>query len=236
MRTLAGAIAFVTLGALPLCAQNTQAFEERPVTLGLKVGIPVTEMFNTSSTTSFAIGPGGAASVVSNQPGGFSSAVPRYEFGVSAEFHMPFHLRFEVDGLYKRGGFNSAIPIGPGLGTAYRPTTFNNWEIPGLFKYQFAMGHFRPFVDVGASYRHISTITETTYAPGFTYGMISDNSVALHNRNSYGGVAGFGITFKKGPFELTPEARYTRWANESFQITGLRTNLDQGDVLLGISF
>ena len=65
---------------------------------------------------------------------------------------------------------------------------------------------------------------------------MSDNSIALHNRNSYGGVAGFGITFKKEPFELTPEARYTRWANEAFQTNGLRTNLDQGDVLLGLVF
>ncbi len=119
---------------------------------------------------------------------------------------------------------------------AYRPTTFNDWEIPGLFKYNITMGHFRPFVDFGASLRHISTITQTTYAPGFSYGQITDNSVALHNRNTVGGVAGFGFTFKKGPFELTPEARYTRWANEAFQTNGLRTNLDQGDVLLGISF
>jgi hypothetical protein len=60
----------------------------------------------------------------------------------------------------------------------------------------------------------------------------------LHNRNTFGGVAGFGLTFKRGPFELTPEARYTRWANQSFvgSLGSLRTNLDQGDVLLGISF
>jgi hypothetical protein len=232
MRRSAYAIAFLALGALQLCAQNPQASEGWPVGLGLKVGVPVTETFSTSPP--------------------FSYHVPRYEFGVSAQFRVPFHhLRFEVDGLYKRGGFNSGLPISPGLiaigpgsgltsfnlgGVAYRPTTFNQWEIPGLFKYQFALGHYRPFVDFGASYRHISTITQTTYAPGITYGVISDNSIALHNRNSFGGVAGIGITFKKGPFELTPEARYTRWANEPFQITGLRTNLDQGDVLLGISF
>jgi hypothetical protein len=65
---------------------------------------------------------------------------------------------------------------------------------------------------------------------------VLDNSGAIANRNSFGGVAGFGTTFKKGPFELTPEARYTRWANNSFAADGLRSNKDQGDVLLGISF
>jgi hypothetical protein len=215
----------LVLGAASVYAQNSET--HMPVTLGFKIGIPVTDMFSASNTTQFGNS--------SNVPGSnFTSAVPRYEFGVSSEFHLPAHLRFEIDGLYKRGGFNSSLPFGNGL--AYRPTTFNAWEIPGLFKYNVSMGHFRPFIDFGASLRHISTITQTMSAPGFSYAQISDNSIALHNRNSFGGVAGFGFTFKKGPFELTPEARYTRWANESFQANGLRTNLDQGDVLLGISF
>ncbi|MGA8029083.1 MAG: outer membrane beta-barrel protein [Bryobacteraceae bacterium] len=215
-------LALVVLGAASLQAQES----EQPVTLGFKVGVPVTDMFSASNTTQFS----------NSIPGSFTSAVPRYEFGVSGEFHLPLHLRFEIDGLYKRGGFDSESAFGSGAGLAFRPTTFNDWQVPGLFKYNIAMGHFRPFVDFGASLRHISTITQTTYAPGFSYGEISDNSIALHNRNSVGGVAGFGFTFKKGPFELIPEARYTRWANESFETDGLRTNLDQGDVLLGISF
>jgi hypothetical protein len=113
-------------------------------------------------------------------------------------------------------------------------TSFNQWEIPGLFKYNISLGHFRPFVDFGASYRHISSIGQETFlGSGPTY---LDNSAAIANRNSFGGVAGFGITFKKGPFELTPEARYTRWTNNSFAADGLRSNKDQGDILLGISF
>lgn len=220
-------IATAILGAVSLYGQDSES--HMPVTLGLKIGIPVTDMFSAGNTTQFG----------NNQtvPGSaFSSAVPRYEFGVSAEFHLPKHLRFEIDGLVKRGGFDSALPYAGG-GFAYRPTTFNWWEVPGLFKYNVAMGHFRPFIDFGASLRHISTIDQTTYAAGLFDGTsMTDNSIALHNRNSVGGVAGFGITFKKGPFELTPEARYTRWANEAFEVGGLHTNLDQGDVLLGISF
>lgn len=219
-------MAMIVLGAASLYAQDSE--EHLPVTLGFKVGVPVTDMFSASNTTQFGNN--------TNVPGSaFSSAVPRYEFGVSGEFHLPMNLRFEVDGLFKRGGFDSGLPF-TGGGTAYRPTTFNDWEIPGLFKYNLAMGHFRPFVDFGAALRHISTIQQTTFAPGISYGVLSDNSIALHNRNTFGGVAGFGFTFKRGPFELTPEARYTRWANESFETNGLRTNLDQGDVLLGISF
>ena len=64
----------------------------------------------------------------------------------------------------------------------------------------------------------------------------TDSAAELKNRNSFGGVAGIGMTFKKGPFELTPEVRYTRWANKAFSGAGLSYNLDQGDFLLGISF
>ncbi len=215
-------LALVAFGAASLYGQDT---ETKPVSLGFKIGIPVTEMLNAGNTSEFGNTIPGSA---------FSSAVPRYEFGVSSEFHLPYHLRFEIDGIYKRGGFDSGLPFGSAI--AYRPTTFNWWEVPGLFKYNLRAGHFRPFVDFGASLRHISTINQTTFATDLVIPQLGNNSIALHNRNSFGGVAGFGITFKKGPFELTPEARYTRWANEAFQYSGLRTNLDQGDVLLGISF
>ena len=213
------------LGAAPMFAQ-----ESYMPTFTLKVGLPVTDMFDASNTSQF----GGNTSV----PGStFSSAVPRYEFGVGAEFHLPKHLRFEVDGLFKRGGFNGSVGYGTAGAVAFFPTTFNQWEIPGLFKTNFTMGHVRPFLDFGATLRHISTIDQTEYSAGLFNGVgLTNNSIALHNRNSFGGVAGIGITFKKGPFELTPEARYTRWANQSFLTSGLRTNLDQGDVLLGIGF
>ena len=221
-------IAAALVGAGCIYAQDAES--NWPVNLGFKVGIPVTDMFSASNTTQFNSN--------QNVPGSaFTSAVPRYEFGVSGEFHLPKHMRFEVDGIFKRGGFDSAMPYGTNGALAYRPTTFNWWEVPGLFKVNVLGGHLRPFVDFGATLRHISTMDQTTYAAGLVGGYsMTDNSVAIHNRNSYGGVAGFGITFKKGPFELTPEARYTRWANEAFEANGLRTNLDQGDVLLGITF
>jgi Outer membrane protein beta-barrel domain len=219
-------ICVFTLGATALFAQNADE-GHWPVTLGFKVGVPVTEMFNTGGNS--AIGPSTTF---------YSSSVPRYEFGPSAEFRLPFHLRFEVDGLYKRGGFDGSIQsfISPGYTpTGNVRTSFNQWEIPGVFKYNVSLGHWRPFVDFGASYRHISTITQRTYI-GDAAPVYSDNSSALVNRNSFGGVAGFGMTFKKGPFEITPEARYTRWANSAFEASSLRSNKDQGDVLLGISF
>jgi len=228
MRSKFNILVLAVIGASGLLAQNSDS--HMPVTLGVKVGVPVTDMFNASNTTLF----NGNESV----PGStYTSAVPRYTLGVSAEFHLPYHLRFEVDGLYKRAGFatQNNFALG-GTATQYYNTSFNVFEVPGVIKYNIALGHFRPFIDAGASLRHIATVSQSseyTTLPLFYY---NNNTPELRNRNTVGAVAGFGITFKKGPFELTPEARYTRWANQSFSAAGLRTNLDQGDILLGISF
>ena len=218
-------LALFSLATTALLAQSTES--DKPLVLGLKVGVPITDMFSANNTSEFS----------DSLPGsGYNVAVPRYILGVSGEFKMPRHLRLEVDGLYKRAGFaNSSIYDAFG-NSAYYQTSLNVWEVPALFKTNITLGHVRPFIDFGASLRHISTIKNDAYLPGDVFGIIEDNSSALHNRNSFGGVAGIGITFKKGPFELSPEVRYTRWANESFQTSGLRTNLDQGDFLLGISF
>lgn len=226
-------LSLLAIGSVSLCAQS-QDTGHWPVTLGLKAGIPITNMFSSGSSSVSSIPPGQSLFAGQLSPSSYTSSVPRYEFGASAEFHLPLHLRFEVDGLYKRGGFNNSFTT-PNGQQGYTWTSFNQWEIPGLFKYNIALGHFRPFIDFGASYRHISTIGQRSYLAN-TLPEFSDNSSALANRNSFGGVAGFGITFKKGPFELTPEARYTRWANSSFSADGLKSSKDQGDVLLGISF
>jgi hypothetical protein len=218
-------LAVFALGASTLFAQGYES--DKPFVFGFKVGVPVTDMFSASNTSLFN---GNLAN--SN----YASAVPRYTFGLSGEFKMPKHLRLEVDGLYKRAGY-SAFNTGNIFGTpGYYDTKMNVWEIPALLKTNMTLGHVRPFIDFGASLRHISSLQTTDYVPGVTYAAIYNNSPDLHNRNSYGAVAGIGITFKFGAFEMSPEARYTRWTNQSFEAPGLRTNLDQGDVLLGISF
>jgi hypothetical protein len=84
--------------------------------------------------------------------------------------------------------------------------------------------------------RHIATIRDQTFYDDFSEASFSKNASQLSNRNSYGGVAGFGFTIKLGKLEVSPEARYTRWANQSFDAMGFHTNLNQGDVLLGIGF
>ncbi len=226
-----GMISLIAFGACSVFAQTEAG---GPVQLGFKFGVPITDMFDASNTTLF--------NGNQNVPGSnYTSAFPRYILGVSGEFKLPERLhmrrfRLEVDGLYKRSGFATSSPYDSFGNLGYYNTSMNVWEVPALLKTNITLGHVRPFVDFGASLRHISSIKDNELLPGIPLGVIVDNAPELHNRNSFGGVAGIGITFKKGPIEISPEVRYTRWANESFQAAGLRTNLDQGDFLLGINF
>jgi hypothetical protein len=225
MRSKIAIAGLVLLGAMSLYAQDSES--HMPVTLGFKVGMPITDMFSA----------GNVGYLNGSIPGStYNAATPKYILGVSGEFHVYKRFRLEVDGLYKRTGFSTSGLYGSTGSNFYQSTGANVWEVPALLKTNITIGHVRPFVDFGASLRHISSIQNNQFLPGLPSGIILDNVDGLHNRNSYGGVAGIGITFKKGPFELSPEVRYTRWANESFQINGLRSNLDQGDFLLGISF
>jgi len=199
-----------------------------PVTLTLLGGTQLTDSFSANNTD-------GLISTQQYPGSSYSTHQPRWEVGVGSEFRLPFHnIRFEVDGLAKRVGYNNTT--GAGMATmATHPTTATQWEIPGMFKFNFSLGHYRPFALVGASYRHISDISR--YSIPYGAGPVAtDNAPELVNRNSFGGVAGLGITFKKGPFELSPQVRYTRWANQSFSAPGFRTNLDQGDALIAIGF
>jgi outer membrane protein with beta-barrel domain len=225
MRSKFAIAGLVLAGAMSLFAQDSET--HMPVTLGLKVGVPITDMFSANNV----------GYLNGSLPGStYNASSPKYILGVSGEFHLYKRFRLEVDGLYKRTGFSTSGLYGSTGSNFYQSTGANVWEVPALLKTNITLGRIRPFVDFGASLRHISSIQNNEFLPGLVSGIITDNVDGLHNRNSYGGVAGIGITFKRGPIELSPEVRYTRWANESFQINGLRSNLDQGDFLLGISF
>jgi len=193
-----------------------------PFQIGLKGGVPLSNTFSTS----------GAADMR------FSSANRRYLVGATGEFRIFGPVSFEADALVRRVGFDYSGPDVDGFNILRRSTVANWWEFPGLFKVKLSSGPARPFVDFGASLRHISSMRETTYTVANFAPIINDNSVALNHRNSVGAVAGVGVSFTYKKLRFSPEARYTRWANEAFYNgSGLiRTNKDQVDFLLGFTY
>ena len=75
---------------------------------------------------------------------------------------------------------------------------------------------------------------------GVTFNRVElDNAVEFNKKNDVGFTAGAGLAFKMGPVRLSPEFRYTRWGGENLRDpinSLLRTNRNQGDFLIGLTF
>lgn len=162
--------------------------------VGVKAGIPLNE------------------SPIGTYPG-VSSETQRWLVGPTAEIHLPFRLSFEVDALYRQQKF---LYTDRYSGVSYNPETFNDWQFPFLAKYDLRGGLFRPFVDAGLSYRHISGFVQNPNTAGFTIGG--------------------GVSLKLLFLRISPEFRYTRWAGKPTLDNFATTPQNQGDFMVGFTF
>ena len=205
--------------ALLVCALTVGAVAQ-PVSVGVKFGVPVTDALETFQ--------GNQAAYVTN--------THRYLVGPTVQLNLPFRFSIEVDALYRRLGYEYNQFAGPGSPTSTR-TVANSWEFPVLGKYAIWGGAVRPFVDAGANFRHISGVEQLRS----TLNTINVSVAApeFNKDNDIGFVFGGGVEFKLGYVRITPEFRYTRWGSENFRdpvASLLRTNKNQGDFILGLTF
>jgi hypothetical protein len=168
----------------------------------------------------------------------YATNTKRYVVGPTVQFHFPPRLTLEIDGLYRRLGYQYQ-QITPT--TVFRSTVANSWEFPALVKFDVLPGPIRPFVGAGASFRHISGIEEVqrTVTAGGLIAANFNNAPEFNKRNDIGLVLGGGVTFKFGRVRISPEFRYTRWGSEAFRDPVralLNSNRNQGDFLLGLTF
>jgi hypothetical protein len=98
-----------------------------------------------------------------------------------------------------------------------------------------------PFVDAGASIRHISGIKQVRQVVSAgTFSSVELNNPSEFNKATDVGLAfGAGIALKLGRVRMSPELRYTRWGGENLRDPVnelLRTHRNQGDFVIGITF
>jgi opacity protein-like surface antigen len=205
---------------LLLCAAAITVAAQ-PFSVGVKAGVPLTDALETFQ---------------GNQSAYFTNT-HRYLFGPTVQLNLPFRFSVEVDALYKRLGYQYNQFGGPGSPTTTR-TTANSWEFPVLGKYAVWGGPIRPFVDAGANFRHISGVDQVRDTASALN--VNVNPVPEFNKDTdVGFVFGGGIELKLGILRVTPEFRYTRWGSENFRdpINALlRSNKNQGDFILGLTF
>src|SRR5215471_9493974 len=105
------------LAAASACAQ--------PFSAGLKLGVPLTDFFNTVQNV--------------------SASVPnRYIIGGTAELKLPAGLSIEGDVLYRHLNYTDRISSTPSNTTTDR-TTANSWEFPLLLKFKLPSRIVRPY-------------------------------------------------------------------------------------------
>jgi len=191
----------------------------QPVSFGVKAGVPITDAFET----------------VQGNQGSYFTNTKRYLVGPTIQFNLPARFSIEFDALYRRLGYQYEQPF---PNTVYAKTVANSWEFPMLVKWAILPGPVRPFIDGGASVRHISGLRQfRSVANGA--GVEINNATEFNKRNDIGFVFGAGVEFKIGVLRISPELRYTRWGSENFRDpinSLLRTNRNQGDFMIGLTF
>jgi hypothetical protein len=211
-----------TLGMLFVFAAAAMA---QPIGVGLKVGLPLTEAFNT------ATGPSS----------GYTSDTKRYIIGPQVELRLPAGFAIELDALYTQLNFSSIGGVSSSVVNAV--TDADAWEFPLLVKKKFGganagVAAVRPFVATGASFRRLTSIRQVR---NFVTGSSQETSspAELRNRNATGFVVGGGLEIRALFLRISPEVRFTRWGTSNFRegvANLLETNRNQGQFLVGFHF
>ena len=202
-------VLILTVLAFPALAQT--------VSFGVKGGVPIIDPFVlNSSLTSL---------------NNYTFITQRYTVGPTFEMALPYRLFFEADALYKHLHYVSN-PFG--FDTFQAKTTATSWEIPLLLKHYLSDETFRPYGDVGVSFRHVGG--NTTFSNS-VFRTTQDPLELVHSWST-GFVAGGGIDVVYGAIHISPEIRYTRWATENFNSSSgvFNSNLNGLDVLIGVTF
>jgi hypothetical protein len=197
---------------------------------GVKVGVPLTQFFDTGMTGSVSGG------------GDYSSATRRYTFGLTGEWHITRSLGLELDAMFHRLGYGGTITYvsANSFSTSVFSVSGDAWDFPLLAKYRFGRV-LRPYVAGGGTLRYIGPVHgagEETTVPGNFLTSLNTSSPSDLDKRVYSGVtAAGGVEFGAGRFRILPELRYTRWTSNISGPDGLlRFAPNEVEILLGAEF
>jgi hypothetical protein len=198
----------LALGAF--CAMSASG--QSLFSIGVIGGAPFTDVVNATNVASLSIVPKST----------------NFTVGPSFQVNLPLSLRIEVDALYRPYSFLVSSTAVPGSLLAFAPgnVSGNEWSFPVLAQYRFKTPVVKPFVEVGVSFDHLSSLS--TAANDITSGP----GTLIHQTNA-GVVLGGGVDVKIPFIRLSGELRYTHQGSAYFQ--GI-SNLNQAEVLVGIHF
>jgi hypothetical protein len=199
--------------AFGLFLMAASSYAQGPFIIGVIGGVPLTDAIN---------GANGA---------GISTATHNYVVGPTIGLNLPLGFSVQADALFER----LRVTVNNTNNSGSIAASANSWEFPIRLKYTFGEQPIAPFIEAGASVRHLSNLGDI--GPYITNAVDRDNVVGTNT--TVGFVAGGGLRFKLGALGISPEIRYTRWGAENIS-QGFRMFLhsdrNEAQVLLGITF
>ena len=183
------------------------------VSVGVRLGLPVTDLFSVDST--------------------HETSTQRFTIGPTIEFALWHGIAVGADFL-----FQSAT-----LGMAGSSTTVRRWELPVTVAYHFRSLPAHPFVRAGISVNRVfdtGSAVECGRGPfGEQFYCLNGSPLAeLRHRSTYGPVLGAGLQFRVKRIRLDAETRLTRWIDRNFGVrdSAVQSNLTEIEILAGATF
>ncbi len=189
----------------------------QPFSAGIKAGLPLTDFFGTVQ---------GDSTTVTN----------RYLIGPEVEVGLPHGLSVEFDALYRHFNYTNYEAFAGSAITTIGSS--GNWEFPLVAKYRFRAKIVRPYVEAGVAWDALSGLKNTSSATPCS--VVCENTnypPTTNSRRTAGVVVGGGLDIHAFVIHVAPEVRYTRWAQQYFNLSGvLSSGQNQVELLVGFTF
>ena len=191
------------------------------LSVGVTGGVPVSPESATYGSATIRLNPSSSdqGSVVEFQAPNDFYQKP-YAVGPTVEISLPWHLSLEAGMLYERFHQDVSVGITPSSGSMVNfgyitSVAANAFSFLLLAKYNFAHHRIKPFIEAGATLRHLGTFTgegiqldfylhPSATAFQFDPGKAVDVAVA----------AGAGFRYRVGIVDVVPEIRYLHWTSQ----------------------
>lgn len=198
--------------ALLMGLTASASFAGQFFSVGVKGGVPFTDAFSTVNWQQAQPTTPPQYVPFVNSPGSVG-----YIVGATGEIHLPLGLSVEADALYRP--LEISTHQATSAATLVTNDSYSSWEFPVLGKWRFPFPLIKPYVEAGPSFRTV----------GGQAGNYLSNS---------GFTTGIGVELRVSRVRIGPEIRYTHWAGDSAgaQLFGFKSNQNQGEFLVGLSF
>jgi hypothetical protein len=191
----------------------------QPVSVGVKAGLPFTDFLN-------------------EVQGNTTTKTSRYLFGPEVELRLPLGLSVEFDALYRHFSYSSVTGTAADAFTTIGSS--GNWEFPLVAKYKFPSPLVHPYVEAGVAWDALSGLKNAVSSIGCVSvgGCVPQGPAAPTTQTTMGVVLGGGVDIHVLKlFHIAPELRFTRWAKDYFNLSGiLNSSKNQAEVLVGFTF